>query len=90
MLGHREPAIMTFFDRITFDPRILGGRAAVRGMRMSVSQVVRLVACGMSRAEILREYPLLEEEDVAQALRYAAALVGGETPEPAPRGHGPQ
>ena len=60
------------FDRITFDPDILGGKACIRGMRISVSLVVNLVANGMATPEILAEYPTLEEEDVRQALRYAA------------------
>lgn len=61
-------------DRITFDPEILGGRATLRGMRISVAQVVNLVANGLSTEEILREYPFLEEDDIRQSLRYAAAL----------------
>ena len=65
-------APMLGFDRITFDPNILGGKACIRGMRISVSLIVNLVANGMTVAEILTEYPNLEEEDVAQALRYAA------------------
>lgn len=60
------------FDRITFDPDILGGRACIRGMRISVSLVVNLVANGMSVENILDEYPDLEAEDVQEALRYAA------------------
>jgi len=60
------------FDRVTFDPNILGGKACIRGMRISVSLVVNLVANGMSVEEILDEYPDLEAEDVQQALRYAA------------------
>lgn len=60
------------FDRITTDPNILGGKACVRGMRISVSLVVNLVANGMSIEEILHEYPDLEPEDIQQALRYAA------------------
>jgi uncharacterized protein (DUF433 family) len=63
---------MLGFDRITFDPNILGGKACIRGMRISVSLVVNLVANGMSAPDIVAEYPDLEEEDVAQALRYAA------------------
>ena len=55
-------------DRITFDPKIMGGRACIRGMRMPVSLVVNLVANGMTVHEILREYPLLEAEDLRQAL----------------------
>ncbi len=69
---------MPRFDRITFDPKILGGRATVRSLRMSVAQVVNLVANGMSTAEILREYPFLEAEDIRQALQYAAFLASEE------------
>jgi uncharacterized protein (DUF433 family) len=60
------------FDRITFDPNILGGKACIRGMRISVSLVVNLVAHGMTVADILAEYPDLEAGDIAQALKYAA------------------
>lgn len=66
------------FDRITFDPRIMGGRACIRGMRITVSLVVNLVASGMTAEEILREYPELEEEDIRQALQYVAALANEE------------
>ena len=59
-------------DRITFSAEILGGKACIRGMRMPVALVVNLVANGMSRAEILEAYPDLEDEDISQALRYAA------------------
>lgn len=63
---------MPELDRITFDPDILGGRACIRGMRISVSLIVNLVADGMTAPQIVVEYPDLEEEDVAQALKYAA------------------
>ena len=63
---------MPELDRITFDPDILGGRAFIRGMRIPVSLIVNLVADGMTAGEIVAEYPDLEEEDVAQALKYAA------------------
>ncbi|MCX7924206.1 MAG: DUF433 domain-containing protein [Fimbriimonadales bacterium] len=62
------------YDRITFDPRVMGGRACIRGMRIPVSLIVNLVANGMTNEEILREYPDLELEDIQQALKYAAAL----------------
>ena len=62
------------FDRITSDPNILGGRACIRGMRISVSLIVNLVANGMTAGEIIDEYPDLEPADIQQALRYA----GGE------------
>jgi len=60
------------FDRITSDPNILGGKACIRGRRISVSLIVNLVANGMAVEEILDEYPDLEAEDIQQALRYAA------------------
>ena len=63
---------MLGFDRITFDPDILGGKACIRGMRISVSLIVNLVANGMTAQEIIAEYPDLEVQDIAQALRYAA------------------
>jgi uncharacterized protein (DUF433 family) len=60
------------FDRITSDPNILGGKACIRGMRISVSLIVNLIANGMTFEEIIDEYPDLEPEDIRQALRYAA------------------
>lgn len=66
------------FDRITFDPKIMGGRACIRGMRITVSLILNLVANGMSTEEILREYPDLEAEDIQQTLSYAAALASEE------------
>jgi uncharacterized protein (DUF433 family) len=66
------------YDRITFDPQVMGGRACIRGMRIPVSLVVKLVANGMTVEQILREYPDLEAEDVHQALQYAADLVDEE------------
>jgi uncharacterized protein (DUF433 family) len=56
------------FERITFNPNVMGGRACIRGMRITVSLVVNLVADGMSTDEIIQEYPDLEPEDVQQAL----------------------
>ena len=60
------------FDRITSNPNILGGKACVRGMRISVSLIINLVANGMTAEEIIVEYPDLEPEDIQQALCYAA------------------
>jgi uncharacterized protein (DUF433 family) len=65
---------MLRFDRITFDPHVMGGRACLRGMRITVSLIVNLVANGMPTAEILEAYPYLEPEDVRQALQYVAWL----------------
>lgn len=66
------------FDRITFDPMVMGGRACVRGMRITVALVVNLVANGMSAEDITREYPDLEREDIRQSLQYASALANEE------------
>lgn len=60
------------FDRITFDPNVLAGRATLRGLRISAAHIVNLVANGMSSEEILAEFPDLESEDIRQALRFAA------------------
>ena len=62
------------FDRITFDPEILGGRATIRGMRLPVSIIVGQVAHGASWDELLQDYPVLEPEDIRQALAYSAWL----------------
>lgn len=65
---------MTKLERITFDAHIMGGRACLRGMRVTVALLLNLIANGMSVEEILKEYPYLEEEDIRQALQYAAQL----------------
>jgi uncharacterized protein (DUF433 family) len=62
------------FERITFDSRILGGRACIRGMRIPVSVIVGQIAHGASEKGILEDYPDLEPEDIRQALEYAAWL----------------
>jgi len=63
---------MPHLDRITRDPQVMGGKPCLRGMRVTVGTVVGLVAAGHSHAEILAAYPYLEEEDIRQALAYAA------------------
>ena len=54
------------FDRITFDPGILGGRACIRGMRIPVSVIVGQIAHGVAWEEVLDDYPDLEAEDIRQ------------------------
>lgn len=66
---------MTELSRITFDPEVMGGKACIRGMRVSVGVIVGLIASGRSFEEILSAYPYLEEEDVREALEYAACRV---------------
>jgi len=69
------------FDRITFDKNIMAGRACIRGMRITVSLIVSLVANGMAEEEILSEYPDLDPDDINQALKYAAWLASEEVHE---------
>jgi uncharacterized protein (DUF433 family) len=66
------------FERITFDPAIMGGRACIRGMRIPVAVIVGQIAHGASIEEVLSGYPDLEEDDVRQAMEYAAWVVSEE------------
>ena len=63
---------MEELPRITFDPDVMGGKACIRGLRVTVGTVVGLLAAGRSPEEILKAYPYLEREDIDQALAYAA------------------
>ena len=62
------------FDRITQDPAVMGGKPCIRGMRVTVGMIVGQIGEGVSIEELLADYLYLEQEDVMQALRYAAAL----------------
>lgn len=62
------------FERITFDPQIMGSRACIRGMRIPVSAILGQIAHGASVADVLEAYPDLEEDDVREAVEYAAWL----------------
>lgn len=66
------------FDRITAEPGKCGGKPCIRGMRITVRRVLEILATHRDREEIFREYPFLEEEDLQQALRFAAASVDEE------------
>jgi uncharacterized protein (DUF433 family) len=63
---------MSQFDRITFDPAVMGGKPCIRGQRVTVGTVLGLLAAGRSRDEILKAYPYLDPEDIDQSLAYAA------------------
>ena len=63
---------METFQRITVDPETMGGVPCIRGLRMPVATVVGMIATGMTREEILREFPDLEAEDIAEALGFAS------------------
>lgn len=63
---------MERLDRVTQDPSVMGGKACVRGMRVTVGMIVGQIGAGHSVDEILADYPYLKREDIMQALRYAA------------------
>ena len=65
---------MRNFERITFNPNIMGGQACIRGMRIPVSLIINLVSNDMTTEEIVEEYPDLEPEDIKESLQYAAWL----------------
>ena len=63
---------MSQFDRITLDPEVMGGRPCIRGVRVTVSTILGLLASGHSPEAICKAYPYLEAEDIVQALAYSA------------------
>ena len=65
---------MAQIDRITRDPSVMGGKACVRGMRVTVGMIVGQIGAGHTIDQLLTDYPYLEREDILQALRYAAWL----------------
>ena len=66
-------------NRITHDPDIMVGKPVIRGTRIPVDLIVRMVAQGISTEDILAEYPRLQPEDIQAALFYAAAVVADES-----------
>ena len=67
------------FDRITIDPKQMNGRPCVRGMRLTVRRVLEIIALYPDRAELFREFPELEGDDLKQVLEFAAANLDDET-----------
>ena len=65
---------MDAFDRITQNPALMGGKACIRGMRVTVGMIVGQIGAGLTIEQLLADYPYLEREDIMQALRYAAWL----------------
>ena len=59
-------------DRITQNPEVMGGKACIRGMRVTVGMIVGQIGAGRGIDDLLADYPYLEREDIMQALRYAA------------------
>jgi uncharacterized protein (DUF433 family) len=63
---------MKNLKRITFNPNVMGGKPTLRGLRVTVGTIVGLVAAGHNTEEILKAYPYLEQDDIREALTYAA------------------
>jgi uncharacterized protein (DUF433 family) len=63
---------MESLNRITHDPAVMGGKACVRGMRVTVGAIVGMIGSGYTIDQVLADYPYLERDDILQALRYAA------------------
>ena len=69
---------ITLLNRITLNPLILTGKPVIRGMRISVEQVLKMLSRGISHNEIIKEYPLLEEDDIRACLLFAASKISNE------------
>jgi uncharacterized protein (DUF433 family) len=65
---------MEQFDRITWNPAVMGGKACIRGLRVTVSRILSQIGAGETIDELLVDYPCLEREDILQSLRFAAWL----------------
>ncbi len=65
----------TTIDRITIDPEVCGGRPCIRGLRLRVKDILDMLAGGATRAEILADYPYLEDEDITAALEFAGRAI---------------
>jgi uncharacterized protein (DUF433 family) len=64
-------------NRITIDPEVMGGKPCIRGMRVTVGMVVEAIAAGRTVPELLADFPYLQEQDIREALSYAASLAQG-------------
>lgn len=69
-----DPKATNIIDRITVDPRVMGGRPCIRGLRFPVSRLLGLLAAGQSEREILANHPDLQADDIRAAIAYAAAI----------------
>jgi uncharacterized protein (DUF433 family) len=65
-------------DRITINPKVMVGKPVIKGTRIPVELILRMLAQGISQEEILKEYPRLQSEDIRAALAYAGEVVAGE------------
>jgi len=69
---------MKLLERITIDPAVMSGKPCIRGLRVTVANVLRLLAAGYARERILAAYPYLEAQDLDACLQYAALRVEDE------------
>ena len=69
---------MAGLDRITHVPGVMGGRATIRGLRVTVEMILQQLAAGQTQESLLSDFPYLEAEDISQAIRYGAWLAGHE------------
>lgn len=68
---------MQEFRRITFDPEVMAGKPCIRGMRVTVGMIVETIAAGRTIEQVLADFPYLEDQDVREALAFAARLAQG-------------
>ncbi len=68
---------MQELNRITVNPEVMGGKPCIRGMRVTVGMIVEAIAAGRTVPELLADFPYLQEEDIREALSYAASLAQG-------------
>ena len=68
---------LKYFDRITVDPGVMGGKPCIRGMRLTVGRILSQIGAGETIDELLIDYPYLERDDILQSLQYAAWLAQG-------------
>jgi len=73
---------VSYIDRITFNPKVMGGRPCIRGMRVTAGMILGLLSTGVSHKEILADYPYLEREDILAALE--DGCVGAAATDPTP------
>lgn len=72
MMSSNKEMVMAQLDRITQQPEVMGGKACIRGMRVTVGMILSQIGAGHTVEEVLADYPYLEREDIMQAIRYAA------------------
>lgn len=73
----RYDVVVQQLRRITINPEVMGGKPCIRGMRVTVGMIVEAIGAGRTIDELLADFPYLEEQDIREALSYAASLAQG-------------